>query len=65
MAVSQSPVDHLERLPDELILEITEQPCLSVRDLIALARTSRRHYRIAISPAYKAHVEHQYGFASE
>lgn len=65
MAVAQSPVNQLDRLPDELILQIIEQPCLSVRDLIALARTSRRHYRIAISPAYKAHVENQYGLASK
>lgn len=65
MAVAQSPVDHLNCLPDELILEVIEQPCLSVCDLIALARTSHRHYRITISPAYKAHVERQHGLASK
>lgn len=65
MALVQASVDHLDRLPDELVLEIIEQHCLCARDLISLARTSRRYYRITISPAYKAHVERENGFASE
>lgn len=65
MAVAQGPVDHLDRLPVEIILGIIEQPCLSVRDMISLACTSRRHYIITISPAYKAHITRQSGLASK
>lgn len=66
MAVARDPGSHLDRLPDELLLQIIEQEwCLSVRDLISLACTSRRHYRIAISVAYKAHVEDEHGVASK
>jgi hypothetical protein len=65
MAVAQNPADPFDRLPDELILQIVEQPCLSVRDLISLARTSHRHYRILISIAYEAHVRCHYGCASK
>ncbi|KAK2609848.1 hypothetical protein N8I77_003325 [Diaporthe amygdali] len=64
MAAARDPGSHLDRLPDELLLQITEQEwCLSVRDLISLACTSRRYYRIAIPVAYKAHVKDEHGVA--
>lgn len=59
------PRAHLNRLPDELLLEIIEQPCLSDRDLISLARTDRRNYGITISAAYKAHIKDEFGIASK
>lgn len=61
----QGPQGHLDRLPDELLLGIAEQPSLSVRDLISLARASRRYHGIAISAAYKLHVKNEFGIASE
>lgn len=74
--MAQDPGAHLDRLPDELILQIIEQSwfsacgkwqykVLSTRDLISLACTSHRHYRIAISTAYKRHVEEENGLASK
>lgn len=65
MDVTLVPQNHLGRMPEELLLEIIKQPCLSDRDLISLARTNRRHYRVAISFAYKAHIEREQGIASE
>ncbi|KAK7709786.1 hypothetical protein SLS64_006027 [Diaporthe eres] len=62
MASTQDP-GSLNRLPDELLLDIIEQSCLSVRDLISLARTSRHNYNVAISPAYEAHVRNELGLA--
>lgn len=59
------PGSHLGRLADELLLEIIEQPCLSALDLISLALTNRRFYKITISAAYMAHVQDQGGLASE
>lgn len=64
MAVAQSEA-HIDRLPDELLLEIITQPILSATDLISMARTSRRHYNVTISVAYKVHVKNQRGLASK
>lgn len=55
----------LDRLPNELLLSVIEQPCLSVIDLISLARTSRRYYQVTISAAYQAHVKNEFGLASK
>lgn len=55
----------LDHLPVELVLLIIGERCLSARHLISLARTSHRYYRIAISPAYKRHVERDCGLASK
>lgn len=56
---------HLDRLPNEILLLVIEQPCLSVPDLISLARTSRRYYGATISAAYKAHIKDEFGLASK
>lgn len=64
MAVAQ-PEAHIDRLPDELLLEIITQPFLKGPDLISMARTSRRHYNITISVAYKVHVKDERGLASK
>lgn len=74
--MAQDPGAHLDRLPDELLLAIIEQSwfsacgkwqhkVLSPRDLVSLACTSRRHYRIAISIAYERHVKEENGLASK
>lgn len=63
--MAQGPGACLDRLPDELLLAIIEQSCLSPRDLVSLACTSRRHYRIAISTAYERHVKEENGLTSE
>lgn len=55
----------LDRLPNEILLSVIEQPYLSVTDLISLARTSRRYYAVTISAAYKAHVKNEFGLASK
>ncbi|POS72175.1 hypothetical protein DHEL01_v209432 [Diaporthe helianthi] len=57
------PQNHLGRLPEEILLMIMKQRSLSVRDLISLAQTNHRNYRVGISPAYKAHIEQNYGLA--
>lgn len=59
------PGAHIDRLPDELVLQIIGQDFLSVPDLISLARTSQRYYNITIDVAYKLHVEDEYGLASK
>lgn len=65
MAVAPHRASFFQRLPAELRLAVFEQPCLSVRDLISLARTSRSHYDITIFAAYKAHIKNEFGFASK
>lgn len=55
----------LDSLPNELLLKIIEQPCLSVSDMISLARTSHRYYKVTISAAYKAHITDELGLASK
>ncbi|KAI7784156.1 hypothetical protein LA080_010468 [Diaporthe eres] len=63
MAAPHGPLSRLERLPDELLLGISEQPSLSVRDLVSLARASRPYSEIAISAAYKLHIKNEFGIA--
>ncbi|KAG8160966.1 hypothetical protein KVR01_009230 [Diaporthe batatas] len=63
MEVALVPGNHLGHIPEELLLDIIKQPCLSDLDLISFALTNRRHYRVAISPAYKAHIEQSHGLA--
>lgn len=55
----------LDRLPNEILLSVIEQPYLSVTDLISLACTNHRYYGVTISTAYKAHVKNEFGLASK
>lgn len=63
--VARDTRNHLDQLPPELFCLVAEDPDLSVRDLISLARTSRRCYERTIPTAYKKHVKEEYGIASE
>lgn len=64
-SVARDNRNHLDHLPAELFCLIVEDTDLSVRDLISLARTSRRCYERTISSAYNKHVKDEYGIASE
>lgn len=51
--------EHLAKLPAELLLVVAEDRCLSTRDLVAFALTSKRYADLAISVLYKKNIREE------
>lgn len=51
--------EYLARLPDELLLLVAEDPCLSTRDIGAFALASSRYANVANPVLYKKNIREE------